>query len=253
METDKFEKYIKDRFKDREIEPSSNAWERVSRELGTETSNRKPLAYLWIGIAASSIILIGISLFYFTDKNPKATNRIELVGTAQEDSTQGPQEKNRLEKEIQVTSVDPAIKTKEHQESEVVNTEIGDSTLEFEKGIGKTTVEVATLNQKESVNNLKELQLPEKIIADKVLEIVAQVDVLEQHSTVTDAEVDSLLKRAQQEILQEKIFKTNTTVDALALLTAVEDELDQSFRDQIFNSLKVGFLKVRTAVADRNN
>ena len=35
-------------------------------------------------------------------------------------------------------------------------------------------------------------------------------------------------------------------------LTEVEDELDQSFRDQIFDSLKEGFLKVRTAVADRN-
>ena len=211
------------------------------------------MAYLWVGIAASSIILIGISLLHFTDKSPKATNRIELVGTAREDSTQSPQEKNRLEKEIQVTTVDPLLIAKEHQESEVMNTKRGESTLEFEKGIGKTTVEVATLNQKETVNNLKELQLPEKIITDKVMEIVAQVDVLEQHSKVTEAEVDSLLKRAQQEILQEKIFKTHTSVDALALLTAVEDELDQSFRDQIFNSLKAGFLKVRTAVADRNN
>jgi len=39
----------------------------------------------------------------------------------------------------------------------------------------------------------------------------------------------------------------------MALLTEVEGELDQSFRDQIFEKLKSGFLKVRTAVADRNN
>ena len=77
--------------------------------------------------------------------------------------------------------------------------------------------------------------------------------MLEQYSTVTDAEVDSLLKRAQQEILREKIFKTDKSVDALALLTEVEGELNQSFRDQIFNSLKASFIKVRTAVAARNN
>jgi len=36
-------------------------------------------------------------------------------------------------------------------------------------------------------------------------------------------------------------------------LNEVEGELDISFREQIFESLKTGFLKVRTAVADRNN
>ena len=83
--------------------------------------------------------------------------------------------------------------------------------------------------------------------------IVAQLDVLEQYSAVTDAEVDSLLKRAQDEILRDKLFNTDKSVDAMALLTEVEGELDQSFRDQIFNSLKASFIKVRTAVADRNN
>jgi len=35
-------------------------------------------------------------------------------------------------------------------------------------------------------------------------------------------------------------------------LAEVEDELDESFRDQIFDALKTGYLKLRTAVADRN-
>jgi len=65
---------------------------------------------------------------------------------------------------------------------------------------------------------------------------------------LTNAEVDDLLRSAQEEILREKLFSQNGSVDAMAL----QDELDQSFRDQIFESLKTGFLKVRTAVADRN-
>jgi len=82
---------------------------------------------------------------------------------------------------------------------------------------------------------------------------VAKVDALELSDAVTDAEVDSLLLQAQQDILKENLFNTDNSVNAMALLTEVEDELDQSFRDQIFESLKTGFLKVRTAVADRNN
>ncbi|PHQ62576.1 MAG: hypothetical protein COC08_00130 [Maribacter sp.] len=70
---------------------------------------------------------------------------------------------------------------------------------------------------------------------------------------MTDAEVDSLLRKAQEEILANKIFGEDYSVDAMALLNEVEDELDQSFRDQIFETLKIGFLKVRTAVANRNN
>ena len=83
--------------------------------------------------------------------------------------------------------------------------------------------------------------------------MIVQVDFLELSTEVTDAEVDSLLHKAQEDILRQRLFNRDNTVDAMALLTEVEEELDQSFRDQIFQSLKAGFLKVRTAVADRNN
>jgi len=96
-------------------------------------------------------------------------------------------------------------------------------------------------------------KVEEKLINAKVAEVLAKVAIMEQSSTVTDEEVDSLLQQAQHDILKQKLFRTDASVDAMALLTEVEDELDQSFRDQIFNSLKAGFIKVRTAVADRNN
>jgi acyl carrier protein len=93
----------------------------------------------------------------------------------------------------------------------------------------------------------------EEIIHEKIAEIVAQVEVLEkENSTVTDAEIDSLLRNAQRQILEDKMFRKDRSVDAMALLADVEDELDRSFRDEIFDALKDGFLKVRTAVADRN-
>jgi hypothetical protein len=114
-------------------------------------------------------------------------------------------------------------------------------------------VAVAVVENVSSGQSAFKLKVSDEIINSKVADIVAQIDVLEQYSAVTDAEVDSLLKRAQDEILRDKIFNKDKTVDALALLTEVEEELDQSFRDQIFNSLKAGFIKVRTAVADRNN
>jgi hypothetical protein len=249
METDKFEKHIKSQFKDREIQPSENAWEKISSELNSNTSKKKPV-YLWMGIAASVMVLIGIALFYFNGSDDVNEIQFEVVDTYNKEALEEKKSTESvpfLEKEPEavvkndVEKINSGVAKK--QES-IKNKEI--ITVEDE-------IEVASVERIVPEKKGDELEISDDIINTKVAGIVAQLDVLEQYSTVTDAEVDSLLKRAQQEILQEKIFKTDKSVDALALLTEVEGELDQSFRDQIFNSLKASFIKVRTAVADRNN
>ncbi|SKB70459.1 hypothetical protein [Maribacter arcticus] len=249
METDKFEKHIKSQFKDREIQPSKNAWEKISSELNSDTSKKKPV-YLWMGIAASVMVLIGIALFYFNGSDDVNEIQFEVVETDKKEALEekkSTESASFLEKEPEVVVKNDVEKINSgvamKQES-IKNKEI--ITVEDE-------IEVASLEHIVLEKKGDELEISDDIINTKVAGIVAQLDVLEQYSTVTDAEVDSLLKRAQQEILQEKIFKTDKSVDALALLTEVEGELDQSFRDQIFNSLKASFIKVRTAVADRNN
>jgi hypothetical protein len=91
------------------------------------------------------------------------------------------------------------------------------------------------------------------LINEKINAIVARLDALAlQNSTVTDSEIDALLRKAQDEILAQKIFKNLNSVDAMALLNQAETELDLSVRDQLFEALKSGYLKVRTAVADRD-
>ena len=91
-------------------------------------------------------------------------------------------------------------------------------------------------------------------IDQKIAEVVAQVEFLEDNKEdVTDAEVDSLLRNAQEDLMAERAMQDEQGVDATALLAGVEDELNESFRDQVFERLKNGFVKVRTAVADRNN
>ena len=42
-------------------------------------------------------------------------------------------------------------------------------------------------------------------------------------------------------------------IDASDLLQDVEADLDQSFRDKVFKTLKSSYYSVKTAVADRNN
>jgi len=252
MEADKFERHIKSKLDAREIAPSEAAWQKISKELKSEPSTKKP-AYFWLGIAASVAVLIGVAVFYLNSGANELPATPELVDTPAKPAIE-PLEKTKqaIPDSDSDGLVVQEIPEGAAKDSETLNT-VGDSPkVDFGKDKQEDAL-VMELNQQES----KEVQLPvqasEKLLNKKIAEVVAQVALLEQSSQVTDAEVDSLLRNAQEAIFREQLFKPDQSVDAMALLTQVEEELDQSFRDQIFQSLKAGFLKVRTAVADRNN
>lgn len=248
METDKFEKHIKAKFQEREMLPSENAWAKIASELKDDDAKKKPV-YLWMGIAASIVVLLGIALFYFNGNAVSNELPTEIVDTEKENKLEDVIIKESLPFKTEKEVVEATSETKAYVEELNVEEPIVPKIQESK--VLDDGIEVA-VNQVPTNETIEKL-VPDEIIDSKVAAIIAQVSVLEQNSTVTDVEVDSLLKRAQDEILREKIFNKNKSVDAMALLTEVEDELDQSFRDQIFDSLKAGFIKVRTAVADRNN
>lgn len=250
MAPNKFEKHIKKELQEREIQPSASAWESLSERLTDETSKPKKRGYFWYGMAASFIGVLIVSIMYFNAASSANTTVVKIVDTT--DETFG-------------AKVDSEMVTgKDIEETVVENDKINASPTNVLKTTDKSPilelkVQIATVGELNMVKDsaVEKAVMPndfkEEIINTKILEIVAAVDSLEQNNTaLTDAEVNNLLRNAQEEILGDKLFSQNGSVDAMALLTEVEDELDQSFRDQIFESLKTGFLKVRTAVADRN-
>lgn len=250
MAPNKFEKHIKKELQEREIQPSASAWESLSERLTDETSKPKKRGYFWYGMAASFIGVLIVSIMYFNAASSANTTVVKIVDTT--DETFG-------------VKVDSEMVTgKDIEETVVENDKINASPTNVLKTTDKSPilelkVQIATVGELNMVKDsaVEKAVMPndfkEEIINTKILEIVAAVDSLEQNNTaLTDAEVNNLLRNAQEEILGDKLFSQNGSVDAMALLTEVEDELDQSFRDQIFESLKTGFLKVRTAVADRN-
>ena len=248
MEPDKIEKHIKSKLDEREINPSDNAWNTIADQLETSDAP-KSKKFFWYGIAAGFIGILIISSIYFGYQNEPFKSGIEVVDAAKE-----PKEP------INIQSIKKVVEQNSLEDKMV------DSQKEVNKAIKKPQAKdevIAIANSKttaaEKVNDkvIKVNEEPietEQLIYDKIAGIVAQVEVMETNDlSVSDAEVDSLLRKAQQEILTSKIFNKEGKVDAVVLLNEVEGELDQTFREQIFKSLKEGFLKVRTAVADRNN
>ncbi len=253
MALNKFEKHIKEKLKQHEIRPSADAWKRLSKQL-EEVPVSEEKSFSWYAVAACVVCLLVASVWYFIADEVGKSPAIEVVdvekGGAKVDTLQGRkqlvQPKEAIELGVEVSKNEAAreLEMKKPTKNEVpqLQSEIALSeAFEVERNTNQKGVLVA--------NTLKE-----EVINTKILEIVAVVDSLEKNNAqITEAEVDRLLRQAQQEILKEKLFVNKDSLGAMALLNEVENELDKSFRAQIFESLKEGFLKVRTALADRNN
>lgn len=244
MEPDRFEKHIKNQFEEREIRPSSKAWEKLAEELNTVQPKTEKRNYLRYAIAASFIGFLVLTIF-FVNRTEKLNAPIQVVETP----SKNVDEKFKEPKISVEIGNDRVVEIEDLKVEKVLENKVADKSMQPDETIITVT---------ELANKTDEIEFPfnesDAIINSKIQEVITQVDFLEaQNISVTDAEVDSLLRRAQQEIMNEKLFRDNRSVDAMVLLTEVEDELDKSFRDQIFESLKSGFVKIRTAVADRNN
>ncbi|WP_437398924.1 hypothetical protein [Flagellimonas lutimaris] len=240
---DKLEKHIKEKLEERNIAPSANAWDKIASQV-KQPLPRKKNTWFPYAIAASVAGIVLVSVFFFTKDDPKV-EQIQVVETETKKEAET-QTEDEVLKEIVPEEQTVITETKSKS---IVPAEINEE-LSPEPPISNTAVaeqEVLQPLQDEVIINSDEL------IAQKVDEVVAQVELMENaQEDVSDAEIDSLLRAAQRQILTDKLFSKSGSVDAMSLLAEVEDEMDESFRDQIFDALKTGYLKLRTAVADRN-
>ena len=249
----KFEQHIKEELNKREIEPTSKAWDKIANRLDKPEQRRK-INYLWWGIAASFTGLLIISTIYFNAKKSNTDDNIIIVN-ADKDSIE-------FKSDIRNNVIESS------EENQIANTTINKkdnikvldkrAKIEPEKPNNypekNEITEVVTVNPQLKIVNNKESFSQEELIQQKIAEVIAKVDQLQQKSnTLTDLEVDSLIRQAQKEILHNKIFRQNQSVDSMALLNEVEDELDKPLKDQLFDLLKKGIFESRNAIAARNN
>ena len=246
MEPDKFEKHIKKQLNEREINPSDNAWDKISGQL-QNTEFPKTKRFFWYSVAAAFIGILIVSSIYFNTKAELIDPKIQIVETPNEPVVIPNTEdvvikQNSLEEKIAISDK-ASIKNAKKPGVQV------ETDLDYNAQIASNDNVNDKVIKTDAVPNAKE-----QLINAKIAEVVAQVYLMENSNLpVSSIEVDSLLRKAQQEILTDKIFNQEGKVDAMALLNEVEGELDQTFREQIFETLRAGFLKVKTAVADRNN
>lgn len=236
------ERDIQQKFNERSINPSAEAWTRVATQLNKKNKRRKPGYVSVLSIAAGFIAILMISNWYsLGDEDFFSITKEPVPSTKQVNSGRKPTDS--LLRTFKTPAYEPielsaAPERSYYKERPVVDPDLNPQKVGF---------------QKQTAPSVPQDSVIEKAIDDQVALLLAEVTEAEQEgSPVSDAAIDRLLQQAQDRIARRYSPQDAQDYSALALLEDVEDELDQSFRERVFDALRTGFEKAREAVASRN-
>src|SRR5690606_13322275 len=246
MGRNKFEDQFKEKLAQRELTPSAGSWKKLSGQLHSE-ERKKDYTFWWIGIAATILGVIFIAgLVYNSDTEAKAPGIVEFP------VKEFPKEvRSDIIKEQRVIEIN-VIANEANQEENSILPENENS--EVIKNLDEQVI-LASRNDQETLYENEDFDEMENLeLSQKLEEVIAEVSLKDSNKDGLDMdEIDALLYKAASEIsLERRNDSTFETVDAGELLFAVEMELEESFREKVFDILKEGYLKAKTAVANRN-
>ena len=250
MQKSKIETHIADKFKDREIAPSSSAWERLSVQLDKEETKKKKNWILYLSYAAGIALLISIG---FYTKNDVVDNVIENT--------------------IVNTLVD-TIKIKEIDLKEIVPVEEAVVKLEKTTKKSETAFKQQKKVKKDIENHAESIALntekPTLKILDKVEDLktkkykkatritVNSDDLLYAvtHSSEEVKQYYSKYKINRNEVLktiEKELLKSNLKINPEAILAEVEYDTEETdFQQNFLQKFKLKVSDVIVAIADRN-
>ena len=279
METNKTDNNIKEKFAKREIVPSASAWERLSIQLDNQPKNKKRSWFLYIGYAATILILISVGVYTFSS-NSLERMPLEDVLVKQEIDTA--QILHKIDKVFKEVPIEKAL-----VKSEIIK----------EKQIDTFILEKVSINQPIARIDTDEILKKEAgthVIIIESKENSSVVSIEENKAIITPTKETTITKTSTQPILKARIkvnaeellyavtneskypltisFERNT--NRAELLTTIKNELEKSnfkvdpkiilaeverainddfFQNNFLETIRRNITNLATTVANRNN
>lgn len=242
MKDQELDNQFRERLKDRRIMPSEAAWDRLQAQLDQKGEVSASLVSQWSWRWAAAVVpflLAGGLLWYFNAE--VKTGAVQVVPT--EVVVQGQEEKG--DARVQ----EPVIQSEITSGTSVVTAEGSRSEVSREERVktGKQPLEnaLAVSEPVTTDQNLPEIREEDPEVLAVALSLAQQQDL----DQLSDEEVDALLMEAIKRHRAPRAIPGK--VDASDLLADVESELDQNFKDKVLETLQLGIVKIRSAVAER--
>lgn len=236
MAPNNWEEQIKQGLQGREIQPSAQAWDRLDAMLtvAEEKKTKRPLGVYFrhMTISASVLVLLSIG-FYFTSNPSKTDTQHPQEVTCQEPAKAIPTVKDSKAKDILVITPTP-------NEAVVVQP--------------KTDAKEAVQSKKYLPQNTKHT-LKTQIIPTTEQEVYTAVPAqpkVGQNLPTLAQPTSGIQAITNIAVTQPQLAKTNIKVDASSLLNQVDGELNQSFRERLFDRLNRNYQSAKSALATRN-
>lgn len=257
-----FEDNIKEKLEARKLEPSFDSWKKLEHKLAIE--NDKPNSNkIWkLGLAAACIIglaFVSTFVFEFSENPVFAPQIVDIEKNETLENIQNVDDAESSKKEVLTQPKNTGVQVSHIKEKKTLSEttlELKHNQINTKTGARQSTNEVVANNAKVDVDASKnETTLHSTLETQKVNDVVIKTQPLQNSNpTVTDAEIEALLKMAQKEIInQNSNNQSAKAVDANLLLQDIETELDISLRERVLKALTSGYKNVKTAVVERNN
>lgn len=221
MEPNKMEKEFREKLEQRTIQPSDMAWDRLDAMLSV-AENKKPKKNIsWMYIAAAFLVFLLVGVLFLNQE--KQNQGIDNNNSVVVNDNEVQNESDSVENEVVVAPVrtqEAVAHQSPRKQSGKINTEAGKTIIKTEKATQVLPQGVIASNEKQ------ESPIIVRENTDKILADVTSAETAKKKSTVK--------------------------VDPNSLLSAVEEELDDSFKDRVLIGAAKNFKAVRSAVANRN-
>lgn len=251
MEPNNIENQIREKLNSREIKPTEMAWDRLDAMLSVaeekKTARSPFLSSRFIGIAAGVLVLVSLGLFFFNQKETVVKPENNVVVNEEVKQNNSKQNTNSINGNTGIDNsglegFDEQVKQRANQQKEENKTIITQSSKSFNQNNQKTTVNPI-------INQNKEIQFQNnEVVAQKELPVIeSKKEFVSKPSAVN---VDDLL--ASVEKTPKSTPKPKVKVNANSLLSQVDGELDQTFREKVINRVSKNYQEVKVALATRN-
>ena len=228
MQSNKFDNQLQEKLNARTIAPTAKSWDRLDAMLSVQEEKKPRKGFLWLYVAASFFVFFGLGVFLFnSDKNIEINTQNPVLVAV--DKTIDSVEKNKAE-EILIESQQPVVVQNEINLSKSVNS-IKEKTTIFNKSNSVQESDNKanpTYNLQPTTSSAYKYISPENLLA----------------------EVQNEKKNLSSESNVSK--KPSVKIDANALLSKVEKELDESYRETTLDKLNKNFNAVKSAIVNRN-
>jgi hypothetical protein len=217
---DKFKHDLQHKFDQREIQPTDEAWGKITGELATSKTSKTKSLWLWSGIAAGFIgLLVLLSPLYLS-----TTSVPSVVNSADKESTS----------EIVRPSIESLSQLQPHG--------IQDIQIDFSEPTLPIKIPKVELDQQPSSITTK---------ATSLLAEIEQELEAERFSQKNLDETELLLAQARAKLSNKTDRQLLKTITAESLLAEVDLQDNTSLGDKIWKLIEVNFKELKTSLGTR--